>query len=176
MAGAANVLVHPRLQAKKVPLERCSMPPRQDSRARPSECVGSDVSEHRELVAASIPEQVARTIRDLDRARFGPPSSSFELANRRVEVVNSEDRKAARRGPMIRDEKERAGRDPKRRDLGAELFELPNLLGPEDVAVVREILFEAAGSDVEVLQLTERSFGALHGTFIQRPLVLFQSP
>ncbi len=31
---------------------------------------------------------------------------------------------------MIRDEKERAGRDPKRRDLGAELFELPNLLGP----------------------------------------------
>jgi hypothetical protein len=60
---------------------------------------------------------------------------------------------------VVGDQQKRTRGDTERSDARAELLELPDLFGADDVAVVRAVLVECAGSDVEVSKLAERGSG-----------------
>ena len=108
------------------------------------------------LDADAIAEQVARSVGNLERRGVGAPPARLEAPDRCVQIVHAEYGKAARRGTVVGDQKQRACGDPERRDARAELREAPDLFGAQDVPVIRPVIVERPRPDVQIFELAER--------------------
>src|SRR3972149_3159462 len=133
-----------------------------------------DVLKDREPVPARVLERIARPIRDFEATAVWLPPPLLELAGRLAEVLDDVDGNAAGGRSVVREEEEgRTLCHPECSNVSPEPREIPDELGAEDVAVVREVALEVQGSDVEVLEPYE---GGGHVWGITPPRFDFTSP
>src|SRR2546426_10805368 len=112
--------------------------------------MGPDVLEYRESISARIFEREARPIGNLERTAVGSPSAFLEDAGGLLEILDLEDRHAARGGSMIREQEEWAFTDAKCGDVGIEPGEVPYEFCPENIAVAGEVAIKVRGAHVEI--------------------------